>query len=901
MPGRLLQKLVIWGGIWVLVAACSSRRAINLGSGQLEDASVAALEDAGTLEDAGAIDATAALCPDQHEPSDPIDYGRCEISRALSDSHSTSEVRIATVGDPDAPSADKVDPRPESFVIVAVGATTWIVGRDPNGALYGALELAERLRLDGAAVLPVAEPITGTPAVAVRAANPFLVLPDIGEDRSHWWFLDPSFWRTYLDLLAHARMNLLDLHGMYDLETTIFPNALLYFARSSSYPDVGVASVDRESNLAMLNQVVRLAKARGIRVGLMSYRADSSPDGLAPEQLDENALKTYTREAALDLATRAPDLSRIGFRIGESGRPAQWYRDTFLAGVHAAGTGIGVYTRTWVTSKDEILALLAGEPDSAIVEAKFNGEHWGPPYAIAGGQFTDWSSYSYQGYLNPPTPYTFVFQVRAGGTHRIFRQASYERTRQAIRSLSMSPRVAGFTLEPPTAYFPQHDSHHANPADRPSEWTFARDDMMYLLWGRLGYDPDTPERIFQAELSRRTGTPELWDSLQAASDIVPWIQTGHTCGPDGRDYAPELEMGGDLGVWASRPGQPSPKDACRAAGPFDTFAVAAPAEAADDLVRGRATTRVSPLEIARRVLADSDRASAASSVMIPPGNRAALDVVRECVAVADLGRFFAHKLRAATALAVHTRTADARYLAAARAESAAAAAAWQKLAEHTAYILPFAERLRMKTLGYDPFHWSKETPKLDADVVAIDSVAASVQKTPPVFTGTLPEPTAWLDASSAMRVPAQLTIEPPDPTSSAWVVTVAFSSPLPPGTSVRVLWKPYASETRWSTAEASPTGLASYAATVAGGGQGGLFAAEVETSSRTGWRVPQLTEGTPYVSCLREDGRVSNRFEPAKPRAWHLDRVQPRHQSNLLLLDLSAARVEERRLSASRS
>src|SRR5262249_7118319 len=159
------------------------------------------------------------------------------------------------------------------------------------------------------------------------------VLP--AQDEPAWWFLDEGFWSEYLDLLAQSRMNFLDLHGMYNLGNTIFPNALLYFGTSETFPEVGVDSKAREQNLAMLNNIIYMAAVRGIRVGLSTYPSDPRPTGEGPPQLPDGSdeLKQYTREAAKDLATRASGLWRLGFRIGESGQPASWYIDTIIAGV----------------------------------------------------------------------------------------------------------------------------------------------------------------------------------------------------------------------------------------------------------------------------------------------------------------------------------------------------------------------------------------------------------------------------------------------------------------------------------------------------------------------------------------------------------------------------------------
>ncbi len=806
--------------------------------------------DAGGAGDAGTPPATpwawTVTCPDGHEPADPIDYGRCAVAQALAEAQTTRAIAIASVDDAAAAAvrdaiAPQLDARPESYVIAPIAGTTWIVGRDPSGAMYGALEVAERLRLDGAAALPPTSTSQGAPAVAFRAANLFWVLPEAGE--TAWWFLDDGFWRSYLDLLAHARLDVLDLHGMYDLGTTGFPNALLFLARSASFPNAGAPAAERDRNLAMLNRVIDMAAARGIRVGLMTYSASSSTTPGIPEMLSDADLQTYIREAAADLAARAPGLAMLGFRTGESGRAATWYEDTFVAGVRQSAPGMTLSTRTWQSSKPEILALASSIGPNMVLEAKYNGEHLGPPYAIAGGAMAGWGSYSYQTYLNPPRPWTFVFQVRAGGTHQIFRQASYARTRRAILSLAMSPAVGGFTLEPPHAYTPQRDFYHASAADQLSPWTFARDDLMYLLWGRLGYDPTAPEDRFRRILAREAGTDALWPALQAASDIVPWIVTARTCGPDSRQFEPEMELGGDVAQWAGVAGGPASVPSCKGAAPFDTFAIASPAEAADNLMAGTSTGKLSPIDVAALVLADADLAATAA----PAGTSAdplARDLGRECLALADLGRYFARKLRGATALAVHAGTGDENWLAAARTETDAAGNAWRSLAADTAYIRPFHERLRMQPLGFDPFHWSMEVPALDADDTALETVTAA----PTTFMGTLPDPGVWLDLPRAPPPAlAGLSIDPDDATAPAWNVRARFSEPLPAGATVSVFWKPFDSETDWSSVAATPDQDGSFVAAIAGGGAGALFAVEVHTAAGA-WRLPDPAAETPYVS-----------------------------------------------------
>ena len=42
-------------------------------------------------------------------------------------------------------------------------------------------------------------------------------------------------------------------------------------------------------------------------------------------------------------------------------------------------------------------------------------------------------------------------------------------------------------------------------ADLPATWVHERDREFLMLWGRLGYDPDTGDRVFEQALTERFG------------------------------------------------------------------------------------------------------------------------------------------------------------------------------------------------------------------------------------------------------------------------------------------------------------------------------------------------------------------------------------------------------------
>jgi hypothetical protein len=255
------------------------------------------------------------------------------------------------------------------------------------------------------------------------------------------------------------------------------------------------------------------------------------------------------------------------------------------------------------------------------------------------------------------------------------------------------------------------------------------------------------------------------------------------------------------------------------------------------------------VEISRIVLAAAAEARKASAVHVDPRNAEARDLVRESIALADLGDYFGHKLRAATALAVYANSAQADYLAAARGESALATQGFTALAADTSYIQPFREQLRMSALGVRPFHWKAELPWLAEEEPSIKAIVDQVAATPPPpLRAPLPPAEAWLVRARTPGPGLQsLDISPHNGKAAVWTVSALLDRQPAPGSSVRILWKPFSNVGDWRPAHTTGQGMR-WRATITGGGGGGLFAVEVSPPGKDGWRYPDVLEETPYVT-----------------------------------------------------
>lgn len=663
----------------------------------------------------------------------PVAFGRRELDAAL---------REAGLGDRKVEVVVAGSATPEEFRLRVADGAASVEGSDPNGALYGCLELAERVRMHGADALAGPE-VRGEPFLRDRGLNVFLTLPWNCEknepdydpaalaDPARWWFHNEDYWRTLLDQMARSRLNWLDIHGSYDIHTTRFPNLYAYFVRSEKYPLVGIADELRQRNLAQLNHVIELAHARGVRVSLMSYEARFyTPHNPAPSYEEtEEADYEYTREVVERMIRLVPGLDAIGFRIGESGHGGEFFR-CYLEAVAASGRDIPLYTRSWVTRKAKVVPLAAASSDFTV-EIKYNGEQWGPPYHVAGGRIANWYSYSFEDYLSdsggfpkklwpgnvtergerwPAQPYKIVWQVRANGTHRIFPFYEPSWVRGTVRSMRLGT-ATGFAVEPMNAYFPASPDYYlADPATRYCNWIHERDRMYLMLWGRMGYDPDTPEDVFTFELQRHfgEGAGAIADAWKAASRVIPTAFTTWAFGPDHRDHAPELEWGGEL-------------ENVLQFEPFDSHVFRTIREELAYRATGGRDGRMGlqhvfeSLYVGETLHADlfQDRIARASAA----DRLWAKEIYTAWHMLAALGCWYSHRWMAAALLAIAEADPGMREATKAALESEARGAvdSWRALSSSSfaRYYKPFTDRLRMRTNQY---HWRNalEDVKKDA-------------------------------------------------------------------------------------------------------------------------------------------------------------------------------------------
>ena len=729
-----------------------------------------------------------------------------------------------------------------SFRLEAKGGAVTITSADEVGAMYGLQEFAEQVSNGGACGSweRVAATLSSTeqhPFVEFRADNPFCHVKPL-------LIKDVAMWKSYLDMLARARFNVLDLHGGYDLNTTSFPNLLPQLVHVPEYPTAGDTN-DQDESLADFKEIVAYAKQRGIRVALMNYSA-------AAPGVSASDLADYTARAVAALLRAVPDLQMLGFRVGESGQPESFYRDAYLAGVAASGRkDVTLYTRSWGASQYKLEDIARAAAGGLDIEIKYNGEHLGLPYQAIQGYG---GAYSYQGYLRPDAPYRIIWQVRANGTHRFWAWEDSEFIRRTVHSFRLG-NALGFTLEPHIAYFtPYATAYYQSPADkRVYRYIWEKHWAWYFAWGRLSYNPDLPEETIVAAYVRHFGVAgrSIYAAAQAAGPIVPLAFAYRFPGPDQRDFSPETETGCPLP-------KPGPAVTSTAFDPFaygrhepmDQRSFASIDTFVAEKARGAADGRIGPVRVASMLEGVAKTTRDAIERVTAPAGRAGDEwrLLRvDLLAASFLADFHANRIRG-TLLAewgANNRNQPdfdegVGYLAASR-ES------WRQLAAVAdATYAPLLNALR----GQVNFRWASQLPPLE------DYDSRATQASSGSATGMLPRimpeqvprpPLESLLAGSDLGEDRQIVAADLKGTSTAGMLAVSLHASAPPGIAKVVVWyKALPSDASWSSTTMSRDGEL-FTASVKMPATGLLYLVEVLDASGSGIEYPDVLRSTPYV------------------------------------------------------
>jgi hypothetical protein len=273
------------------------------------------------------------------------------------------------------------------------------------------------------------------------------------------------------------------------------------------------------------------------------------------------------------------------------------------------------------------------------------------------------------------------------------------------------------------------------------DYEFERYWHFYEVWGRLGYNPDTPSEVWDRDFQHRFGTaaPSVEAGLHRASEVLPRIVASvdpYSGFPTTRGWVERQTLGDSLADYAKNEGTDVEL--------FENFA-----DAARRILAGGATAKVTPLATSRWFDATADAILAdVSTAEVNVGERRGNEfdsTVTDLKILAQLARFHARRSRAAVHYNLFLQGHRKAELLAAAAGERAAIAAWRQLVADAGDRYTFD--LAMGARGYQLCgHWRDAIPVLEANLEELEAQARS-----------LPDDraagTAWTPASAGDRTP----------------------------------------------------------------------------------------------------------------------------------------------------
>jgi len=428
--------------------------------------------------------------------------------------------------------ADLEEIKPEGFALKWIKKKVLLVlAKEPVGAQYGLAEIRDELVVGGN-ILAMPEKVSN-PFLEYRILKfnlPWSPYRNSEATRIHMSTCkDLRFWEQFLDMMVDNRFNVLSLWNNHP-----FP----YMIRSASFPKASPLT-DLELNEWKMfwNGLFAMAKARGIQTFMVNWNIVVSPafaeaygakeyNDLSPE------VRQYTRESVRQLIDEYPDLTGIGVSLADwmgnfpdtlsAIQREEWIEQTFVAGVHDASRPVKFLHRS-VLAGDPLAmrALLdrAALPDPALVEMKFNWSHGHstPKLSIT----HDYHSGELDARFWEPNPsnYKIQWMVR-NEDFFILRWGQADFIRKHIL-WNKKPYVNGYFIGS-EGYIPAVD-YAAKPGS-PRDWQYAfqKQSLFYTLWGRLLYDPETSDRVFERVLAAQFGNDvaqPLFEAYNLASKV----------------------------------------------------------------------------------------------------------------------------------------------------------------------------------------------------------------------------------------------------------------------------------------------------------------------------------------------------------------------------------------------
>lgn len=607
---------------------------------------------------------------------------------------STIEFRLDTILQP-----------AETYHVLVDGEKVVVKGSDCNALLYGGLEVAEQLEMNG----KVAE-TRHSPFVKRRGIKMNIPLDartpsydDTGDaaqlNIATVWEWD--FWQEFLDRMALNRYNVLTLWNPHPFPSMIkmknYPDVALNDVCVTTLKPIGkenewgepqmvsgnvmenlkvIKTISIEEKIAFWQKVMQYAKDRGIDIYFFNWNicANSVANPVPPfyrtyqnqpteppgkygvsNRQDNPKNIPYYREAVKEFLETYPQVKGIGVTAGEHMLDVagdftreQWIWETYGKGIMDAakdmpGRKVDFIHRVWNTNLDKILKYWDDFPFSFEASFKYaRARLYSTPEPPFARQHVEaMKKYGIRSWWNLRNDDIFVH-----------RWADPDYVRHFIRFMNIDD-CAGFYMGS-DGYVWGRVFNSKNPEldhrlEMDKHW------LRFMLWGRLAFNNELPNDFFVRKIGERyagVDAEKLFRAWQEASKIVPLVNRFHWNNWD-YQWAVEACIDDRVGFHTVLRFMTNPT--------IQEGGLLSPEAYAKSLQAGN-VGGTSPFEVAEQLQAFANAAKTGAVTLQDPGNSVELATLLDDIqSMAALGNYYATKIEAATELALFESTSETNH------------------------------------------------------------------------------------------------------------------------------------------------------------------------------------------------------------------------------------------------
>ena len=386
-------------------------------------------------------------------------------------------------------------PDKEGFVIQSYRNDIIIAGADNSGALYGCLQLADRLKEEH--TLPAGINIIDQPEMVMRGTCIGVQKPELLPGRSTYeypytpenfpWFYDKALWIKYLDSLAENRYNSLYLWNGH-------PFASLVKVKEYPYA-LEVSEATYQKNVEMYNFLTKEADKRGIWIiqgfyNIIVSKPFAEHNNLKTQDRNRHivpVIADYTRKSIAQFVKQYPNVGlmlTLGEAMeGEGQDDIDWFTKTIIPGVKDGLQALG--------RKDEPPIILRSHDTNAPEDMKYALPLYKNLYTMTKYNGEALTTYTPRGpWAQLHRTLAEIGTVEIENVHILanlepFRYGSDDFIQRCVQAMHSADESNGLHLYPQASYW---DWPYTADKTQPRELEMDRDWIWYKEWARYAWN-----------------------------------------------------------------------------------------------------------------------------------------------------------------------------------------------------------------------------------------------------------------------------------------------------------------------------------------------------------------------------------------------------------------------------